>query len=138
MISIGMIFQYSSDEKKGLLMLSDGKQISFTQANWTDEDNKPAVGLKIAYSETQDSIDVRVATAEDIEISLLPKSTAKTADEYISEYTNLGFKKVQDRQVESKRVVALRSFITGESEEVIITQIASKITITKTRNGKTI
>ena len=48
MVSIGMIFQFNSDEGSGLIMLSDGATKEFTTRDWTDESNAPAVGLKIS------------------------------------------------------------------------------------------
>lgn len=57
-------------------------------------------------------------------------------DEYISHFTDMGFKLVKDTENYGGRTLTLRRYADGEPSEVIIKQIGSKINVTQTINGK--
>lgn len=144
MIFIGMIFQYNSEQGTGLIMLSDGGQKEFSQTQWADSINSPAVGQKIAYETDVTSVKVRVASQDDISrASAKPKEESSSdnknetsVDEYLKHFTDLGFKLVKDTNSDAVRTLILRSFATGESQELIITQTASSTTVVEKINGK--
>ncbi len=145
MIFIGMIFQYNSEQGTGLIMLSDGEQKEFSQTQWADSSNSPAVGQKIAYETNATSVKIRVASQEDItsasavqEEESASDNKETTLEEYLQHFIGLGFKLVKDTSSDAVRTLILRSFATGESQEFIITQTASKTTIVETINGKTV
>ncbi|MDF1878559.1 hypothetical protein JHD46_02765 [Sulfurimonas sp. SAG-AH-194-C20] len=137
MILTGMIFQYNEEEGLGLLMLSDAKQKEFSQKEWIDAGNEPAVGQKIAYISKADTFEVRVATQDDIKKSLL-KQEEQTAEEHLEHFTSLGFKLVKDTTINNVRTLTLRSFANFESEEVIITQKDNSVSVLQSINGKLI
>ncbi len=138
MIYIGMIFQYNTDNGTGLIMLSDGAQKTFTSDDWTDSENTPCVGQKIAYIENENAIQVRVACEADMNNKPEDKKEPKSVDEHLKHFINLGFKLIKDAQNNGTRVLTLRSFATGESEEVVIKEKASNISVVRTHNGKVV
>lgn len=138
MVYIGMIFQYNTDNGTGLIMLSDGTQKTFTSDDWMDSTNTPTVGQKIAYIDNVNDIQIRVAREDDINDTSSDKEESTSVDEHIEHFVSVGFKLVKDTINNEIRTVILRSFATGESQEVIITKKASKTTIVETTNGKTI
>lgn len=138
MIYIGMIFQYNTDNGTGLIMLSDGAQKTFTSDDWTDSENTPCVGQKIAYIENENNIQVRVASEADINNTVEDKKEPKSVDEHLKHFISLGFKLIKDAQNDGTRVLTLRSFATGESEEVVIKEKASTISVVRTHNGKVV
>ncbi|PHQ55375.1 MAG: hypothetical protein COA30_06925 [Sulfurimonas sp.] len=138
MVYIGMIFQYNTDNGTGLIMLSDGAQKTFTSDDWIDSTNTPTVGQKIAYIDNTNDIQVRVASEDDINDTVSDKEESTSVDEHLEHFVSIGFKLVKDTINNEIRTVILRSFATGESQEVIITKKDSKTTIVETINGKTI
>jgi len=138
MVYIGMIFQYNTDNGTGLIMLSDGAQKTFTSDDWIDSTNTPTVGQKIAYIDNANDIQVRVASEDDINDTVSDKEESTSVDEHLEHFVSIGFKLVKDTINNEIRTVILRSFATGESQEVIITKKDSKTTIVETINGKTI
>ncbi len=138
MVYIGMIFQYNTDNGTGLIMLSDGTQKTFTSDDWVDSANTPTVGQKIAYIDNVNDIKVRVASEDDINDTESDKEESTSVDEHLEHFVSIGFKLVKDTINNEIRTVILRSFATGESQEVIITKKDSKTTIVETINGKTI
>jgi hypothetical protein len=138
MVYIGMIFQYNTDNGTGLIMLSDGTQKTFTSDDWVDSTNTPTVGQKIAYIDNVNDIQVRVASEDDINDTESDKEESTSVDEHLEHFVSIGFKLVKDTINNEIRTVILRSFATGESQEVIITKKDSKTTIVETINGKTI
>lgn len=147
MIFIGMIYQYDSNKDTGLIMLSDGQNKEFTLKEWEDVENRPTVGQKIAYEDSGDGFKVRVATQEDIENIQVEEEKESsnesvseniTIEEHLNKFTSIGFKLVKETSNDNTRTLLLRSFATGESEEIIITQIGAEVTITQTLNGKPI
>lgn len=138
MVYRGMIFQYNTDNGTGLIMLSDGTQKTFTSDDWVDSTNTPTVGQKIAYIDNVNDIQVRVASEDDINDTESDKEESTSVDEHLEHFVSIGFKLVKDTINNEIRTVILRSFATGESQEVIITKKDSKTTIVETINGKTI
>ncbi|SFV61239.1 hypothetical protein MNB_SM-4-957 [hydrothermal vent metagenome] len=138
MIYIGMIFQYNTDTSSGLIMLSDGGQKSFTSDDWVDTTNTPTVGQKIAYIDDANTIQVRVACEADMNNKPEEKKELKSVDEHVAHFTSLGFKLIKDANNDGTRVLTLRSFATGESEEVVIKEKASNISVVRTHNGKVV
>jgi len=144
MIFIGMIFQYNSEQGIGLIMLSDGEQKEFSQTQWIDSSNAPVVGQKIAYETDATSVKIRVASQEDTnrasaaakEEHSSNNKKETSVDEYLKHFTDLGFKLVKDTNSDAVRTLILRSFATGESQELIITQTDSKTTVVEKINGK--
>ncbi|MBL1242843.1 MAG: hypothetical protein COA39_000330 [Sulfurimonas sp.] len=138
MVYIGMIFQYNTDNGTGLIMLSDGAQKTFTSDDWVDSTNTPTVGQKIAYIDNANDIQVRVAREDDINDTVSDKEESTSVDEHLEHFTSMGFKLIKDTQNDGTRVLTLRSFATGESEEVVIKESGSKIDIVQTLNGKVV
>lgn len=136
MIHAGMIFQYNSDNETGLIMFSDGSQKTFSSDDWVDMINTPAIGQKIVYTETVDVIEIRVASEDDLSNIPLNKEKSKSVDEHIEHFVSIGFKLVKETLNNEVQTVILRTFQTGEPQEVIITNQGSKITIIETINGK--
>ncbi|MDF1882839.1 hypothetical protein JHD49_02680 [Sulfurimonas sp. SAG-AH-194-C21] len=138
MVYIGMIYQYNKDDASGLIMLSDGGNKTFTSSDWTDELNSPSVGQKIAYENNEDRVSIRVATKDDVNISLSTQAEKKSVEKHLEHFTALGFKLIKDIQANEVRTLTLRSFAKLESEEVIIKETTTKITIVQTLNGKVV
>lgn len=61
-----------------------------------------------------------------------------SVDEYISYFTDMGFKLVKDTENYGGRTLTLRRYADGEPSEVIIKHIGSKINVTQTVNGKVV
>ena len=61
-----------------------------------------------------------------------------SVDEYISYFTDMGFKLVKDTENYGSRTLMLRRYVMDEHGEVIIKQSNSKISVTQTVNGKKI
>lgn len=138
MILTGMIFQYNVEQGIGLLMLSDGTQKEFNQKEWTDTANAPAVGQKIAYISNASKIEIRVATQEDISAPLLQKEDTLSVESQLKHFIALGFKLVKESTASDTRTLILRSFANYESEEVVITQKGTKVSVMQSINGKPI
>lgn len=155
MIYTGMIFQYDSDNRAGLLMLSDGEKKEFNITQWTDEENQPKVGQKISYKKLQNRVEIRVATTEDEETAKLSQeeqneleelneidepnaTTPKSVEEYKSYFLSLGYKLVKDTYEGEMRVVSLRMYTAQEYGEAMIKESANKISVTQSLNGKTV
>ena len=71
----------------------------------------------------------------------MPSSTMEefsSVDEYISYFTDMGFKLVKDTENYGSRTLMLRRYVMDEHGEVIIKQVGSKISVTQTVNGKKI
>ncbi|MDQ7043337.1 MAG: hypothetical protein Q9M34_07365 [Sulfurimonas sp.] len=138
MVYIGLVYQYNADEQSGLIMLSDGSNKTFTNDDWVDRSNSPSVGQKIVYKNSANGIEVKVAMQDDINEASSAKKESKSVDEHLEYYISLGFKLVKDIKNDASRVLTLRSFARGESEEVIIKEDTSKIDIVRTLNGKVV
>ena len=138
MIHIGMIYQYSDENSSGLIMFSDGMSKTFTKDDWNDKNTAPGVGQKVTYAETSDGVEVQVASEDNISKTVSSKEEKKSIEEYLEHFTSLGFKCIKDTNTDSVRVLTLRSFATGESEEVIIKENNSNITVVQTMNGKVV
>ena len=138
MTYIGMIFQYSQENSSGLIMLSDGKQKIFTNDEWIDSSNEASIGQKIAYIVDGDTVKIKVADSEDIQRSLSSEVDEKSVGDHLKHFTSIGFKLIKEVQNDGARTLLLRSFANGESEEVIIEESATKISIVQTINGKEI
>jgi len=135
MIFAGMIFQYNEQTQSGLIMLTDGTTKEFSTKEWIDEENVPAVGQKISYETIKTGVGVRVASEVDT------KETSKeliSVEEHTQKFIDLGYNLVKDTSSTTTRTVVLRSFATGESQEVIITQEGSEVTISERVNGKAV
>ncbi|MFT5661266.1 MAG: hypothetical protein ACI9TV_001912 [Sulfurimonas sp.] len=97
MVSIGMIFQFNSDEESGLIMLSNGETKEFGARDWVDESNAPAVGLKISYEDNGYLRKIKVPSEE--EINNISSNTNQNEDptsftslkEYENHYLNKKF-----------------------------------------------
>ncbi|MDF1876754.1 hypothetical protein JHD47_02870 [Sulfurimonas sp. SAG-AH-194-L11] len=138
MVYIGMIYQYNEDDASGLIMLTDGKNKTFTSSEWVDKVNRPSVGQKIVYEDNKDGVSIRLACEEDIKNSSTTQKETKSVEEQIEYFIGLGFKLVKDTQSETIRTLTLRSFATGESEEVVIKDNGLKLEIIQTINGKVV
>jgi len=151
MLYVGMIFQYDTTQKSGLLMLSDGEKKNFNITQWVDKENSPAVGQKISYREKKTHVEIQVATeADEAEAASPqePESSAEedakefvvaeyeTVDEYINYYTSIGFKLVKDTKDGSDRIVTLRFYTPEDYGETIIKEDTSKISLKQTMNGQ--
>lgn len=128
----GMIFQFNSDEGRGLIMLTDGQTKEFNASQWADENNMPSVGLKISYDES--SNDVKIKMYDELEGK--KNLSFSTADEYIQYFKESGFNLVKDTKDDESRTVTLRKFSIDEHSEVIIESRNDKTTVTRTVNGK--
>jgi len=154
MISVGVIFQYDSSEGRGQIMLSNGEKKEFSTAEWADNENEPKIAQRIAYENINHRIKIRVAREED-EIAASSDAVDESpqeeesksgteieqfdnVDDYISHYTDMGFKLVKDMQGEQSRTVSLRLYTPSDYGEAIIKQNGSKIGVTQTINGKTV
>ncbi|UCN01505.1 hypothetical protein LCX93_06190 [Sulfurimonas sp. SWIR-19] len=127
----GMIFQFNSDNGKGLLMLSDGETKEFDTSQWVEKSNRPFVGLKISYDESGGKISVKPyneATKE--------SSAYSNADECILHFKEEGFKVVKNTAGETTRTITLRKYEMGDFAEVIIKSVNDKISVTHMVNGK--
>lgn len=148
MIFIGMIFQYDASQDAGIIMLSDGEKKEFTSNDWVDTLNQPAVGQKVSYETNENSVQIKVATQEDMNKSLADqeKKEASTdnakqltsVDDYLEYFTSMGFKLVKDDKSDVSRTLALRSYSMDEFSEVNIKEANSKVTIEHTVNGKVV
>ena len=154
MVFTGMIFQFNSEEGRGLIMLSDGEQREFCTNDWIDTENMPAVGQKISYENGNNRIQIKVANEEDKivvssdeekksdpeednETDLIPPQFTKVED-YINYYKDMGFKLVKDSGDDELRTVTLRLYTVTDYGEATIKQDGSKISVTQVLNGKTV
>lgn len=109
MTSLGMIFQYNSEQGEGLVMLSNGETKSFTTHEWKDESIEPAVGLKISYELLEDKVAIKIfaetapihtqnqkSEGEDDETSLTSLQACENA------YLEKGFEVVKDKSNEDE------------------------------------
>ena len=87
MISIGMIFQFNSDEGSGLIMLSNGETKEFTTRDWVDKSNAPAVGLKISYEDNGYLRKIKIPSDDEIKNISCDKKTSE--DENPKNFTSL-------------------------------------------------
>lgn len=154
MIYIGMIFQYDGTQGKGLIMLTDGEKKEFTTDEWIDSENMPAVGQKISYKSSSSKVKIRVATQEDLDMSLLPEAEQKsdeeeiksdfdgvepvTVDDFINYFTSLGYKLIKDLKDETSRSITLRMYTPADYGEATINLNGSEMSVVQTLNGKTV
>jgi len=152
MFFTGMIFQYDTNSKSGLLMLSNGEKKEFNATHWVDKQNQAAVGLKISYEQNAETLKVKVATQEDEQRALQEKEQGlepqneqdssgdefKNMEEYIAYFKDLGYRLVKDIQGDDSRDVELRIYTAEEYGDATIKQKGSKISVTQTLNGKTV
>ncbi len=128
----GMIFQFNSDDGKGLIMLTDGQTKEFTVSQWADENNMPSVGLKISYDEDAQGAKVKKYD----ESKEQPVSPSTSIEEYIEHFKGEGYNLVKDLQEGNTRTVTFRKFSVTEHSEVVIKSVNNEISITRTINGK--
>ncbi len=129
----GMIFQFNSDDGKGLLMLSDGETKEFDISQWVEKSNMPSVGLKISYDDSDEKITIKAYNEEE------KKSFAySTADECILHFKEDGFKVITDISGETIRTITLRKYEMGDFAEVVIKSANNEISVTHIVNGKKI
>lgn len=136
MMVIGMIFQYDSAQGEGLLMFSDGEKKEFSQSDWADTENTPAVGQKVSYVLESGSIQIKLANDKDITKLSYDTKTKYSMDDYIDYFTGQGFKLLTDTQDSGTRTVKFRIFKEDEHSEAIVQELDSKATVKLTRNGK--
>ena len=150
MVSVGMIFQYDSEQGIGQIMFADGDKREFSSENWIDNANLPRVGQKVFYDNSNGQAEVKMASEED---QITPSPEEATADEdhtgnwttefdniddYISHYTSIGFKLAKDMTKDQTRTIALRKYTVEEFAEITVTQKGSEIHETRMLNGVTI
>lgn len=154
MVHIGMIFQYDSTKRMGLVMITGGEKREFTLHNWVDDENQPAVGQKVTYDESTHPVKIQVANEDDkiivpsdeenqdVQIKDSSNETQEHSftdvDKSITYFTDMGFKVLKDIKDDESRTVTLRLYTPTDYGEVTIKQSGLKISVNQIINGKTI
>lgn len=137
----GMIFQFNSDDGKGLIMLSDGETKEFSRSQWVDKKRDPAIGLKISYDSKTNKISSQTESQETDTIKSEEENTQdvlslNSVDEYITHFKEDGFNFVKDFEDEGVRTIVFRKYTIEEPLEVIITVKNDQISLVYMVNGK--
>ena len=147
MIATGMIYQYDTAQGIGLIMLTDGETKQFSKHYWVDTDNEPAVGQKISYEDNYGHVQIKIASEE---LSAAESSTEdekvaqeedaagqfSTVEDFITYYTDSGFKLVSDNEDGESRTITFRLYTPTDYGEATIKKIGSEITVMQVLNGK--
>lgn len=137
----GMIFQFNSDDGKGLIMLSDGETREFSRSQWVDKKRDPVIGMKISYdirtnkisSQTENQeTDTRKSEEENTQDVL----SFNSVDEYITHFKEDGFNFVKDFEDDGVRTIIFRKYTIEEPLEIIITVKNGQISLVYMVNGK--
>jgi len=129
----GMIFQFNSDDGRGLIMLSDGETKEFSINQWIDTNKSPTVGLKIFYDMKTNKVSSEMHKEETEEANAL---SFGNVEEYIEHFKEDGFNLVKDFEDEEVRTITFRKYAIDEPLEIIIRVKKGEITVTYMVNGK--
>ncbi|HIP53938.1 MAG TPA: hypothetical protein EYH11_00500 [Sulfurimonas autotrophica] len=138
---MGVIFQFNSDDGKGLIMLSDGETKEFSRSQWVDKTRDPAIGLKIFYDSKTNKVssqreDQETDTIKSEEENTQDVLSLNSVDEYITHFKEDGFNLVKDFEDDEERRIIFRKYTVEEPLEVIITRKNDQISLVYMVNGK--